>query len=356
MQSVRDGLAQLEQLASSSSDVGDADLLGQVTDLYFATASQHTNRDIASFGDVMERLAYRLDVDPRAAFADRIADASNASRRLLRRLVSDEIVVAEPVLSRSQSLSERDLEEIAATCDPGHLLALSRRRIVPPDLADVIVMRGDRKALIALAANAGVVLSRRGFTQLLRRAEKIRELREIIDLRGVVGADLVTRLWLRMTGWKAVEKPEECEAGVPEEPATADLPVTDEPTEEAPATDSKARLDALSAGDDEETSAEESALLDAARAYNVPEMVRCLCELTKTDRNTVEHLLLEAELRPLSVFCKAYDIDGTTFAALVGLRVESGKLQASDLVKAMRRYAAMSPSRARELLESIQQQ
>ena len=225
MRCAREGLAQLEKLATSDADLCEADLLGQVTDLFFATAGQHSDHDVASFGDVMERLAYTLDLDPRAAFARRIADAAKASPRLLRRLATDDIAVAEPVLTRSQSLSEQDLEEIAGTCEPDHLLALSRRPSVPPDLADVIVTRGDRKALVALAGNAGLVLSRRGFTQLLRRAETIRELQGIIDRRGVVGADMVTRLWLRMTGWKSAEEPAEIATPAPE----------DEPAPEPPA-------------------------------------------------------------------------------------------------------------------------
>ena len=353
MQGAREGLAQLEKLATSDADLCEADLLGQVTDLFFATAGQHSDHDVASFGDVMERLAYTLDLDPRAAFAQRIADAAKASPRLLRRLATDDISVAEPVLTRSQSLSEQDLEEIAGTCEPGHLLALSRRPSVPPDLADVIVTRGDRKALVALAGNAGLVLSRRGFTRLLRRAETIRELQGIIDRRGVVGADMVTRLWLRMTGWKSAEEPAEIDEPAPEEEPAPEPPPIDEAEPEDPGPDAVERLEELAEEPEEEQSEDNAALLAAARANDVPAVVDCLCFLSEMDRPTVEHLLLEAELRPFSVFCKAHEIDGTTFAALAGIRVEAGKLQAAELVKAMRRYASMTTAHAQELLSSV---
>ena len=355
MQSARKDLAQLEKQAANDADVCQADLLGQVTDLFFATAGQHTDNDVASFGDVMERLAYNLDVDPRAAFAARIADAAKASPRLLRRLATDEIVVAEPVLSRSKSLSERDLEEIAGTCEPDHLLALSRRPSVPAELADVIVTRGDRKALVALAGNAGLVLSRRGFTQLLRRAETNRELQRIIDHRGVVGADMVTRLWLRMTGWQNAEEPAEIDEAEPEEAPAPEPPAPEPATEEEPEPDASPRFEKLAEEEPEEEQSEDNAvLLAAARANDVPAVIECLCTLSEMDRPTIEHLLLEVELRPFSVFCKAHEIDGTTFAALAGLRVEAGKLQAAGLVKAMRRYASMSTARAQELLSSVQ--
>lgn len=356
MQDARDCLAELEQLAMSGSDMDSADLLGQVTDLYLATADRHTDDDIASFGKVMERLAYKLDADPRAAFAERIADAETVPRRLLRRMATDQIVVAEPILSRSQSLSEQDLEEIATTCEPDYLLALSRRPLLSLELADLIVNRGDRKALIALAANDDLALSRRGFVKLLRRAETIRELQEIIDRRGVVGADVLSRIWLLLKGWQTDVKPEECGGSAPESGATANLPAADEDPQGRPAADAKAQFERLSEEADAEKTDTKSMLLDAARANDLPEVLRCLCALTETDQTSVEHLLLEAELRPFSVFCKAHDIDGTTFASLAQLRVETGQLQAGEVVKAMRRYAAMSSARAQELLNSIQQQ
>src|SRR5262249_13162901 len=54
----------------------------------------------------------------------------------------------------------------------GHLLAMSERTKLSPDLTDIIVQRGDREVVRRTAINAGALFSEGGYTELIRRASQ----------------------------------------------------------------------------------------------------------------------------------------------------------------------------------------
>ena len=71
-----------------------------------------------------------------------------------------DIAIAGPLLRRSP-VHRRDgaLIEIARMKGQGHLLAMSERPALSPDLTDVIVRRGDREVVRRAAGNAGALFS-----------------------------------------------------------------------------------------------------------------------------------------------------------------------------------------------------
>ena len=52
----------------------------------------------------------------------------------------------------------------------GHLLAMSERPALSPDLTDVIVRRGDREVVRRAAGNAGARFRSDGYSALIKRA------------------------------------------------------------------------------------------------------------------------------------------------------------------------------------------
>ena len=62
--------------------------------------------------------------------------------------------------------------EIARIKGQGHLLAMSERPTLSPDLTDVILRRGDREVVRRTAANAGAIFSHAGYSGLIKRAGK----------------------------------------------------------------------------------------------------------------------------------------------------------------------------------------
>src|SRR5262249_23882440 len=90
---------------------------------------------------------------------------------------------AAEVLTNSSRLATDTLVEIASTKGQDHLLAISGRANLPEVVTDVIVDRGETKAIRRLANNASARFSEAGFTGMVTRAESDDELTEILGLR-----------------------------------------------------------------------------------------------------------------------------------------------------------------------------
>src|SRR5204863_9920554 len=82
----------------------------------------------------------------------------------------DEILVAGPLLRRSPVIDEQALIEIARAKGQDHLMAMTERPALPPDLTDVIIRRGDRDVVRKTAKNAGAAFSQTGYSTLIKRA------------------------------------------------------------------------------------------------------------------------------------------------------------------------------------------
>jgi len=81
MQNTQSCLIELEALSSETSSDKRRDVLCRVTDLFFLTAERQTADDITIFGNVMERIAYELEVEARAELSERISECDKAPRR-----------------------------------------------------------------------------------------------------------------------------------------------------------------------------------------------------------------------------------------------------------------------------------
>ena len=103
--------------------------------------------------------------------AERLSTLANAPRGLVGQLAhDDEIAIAGPLLRRSPLIDEKMLIEIASEKGQDHLLAMAERPTLSADLTDVIVARGDRKAVRRAAGNAGAAFSEDSYSTLIKRA------------------------------------------------------------------------------------------------------------------------------------------------------------------------------------------
>jgi len=148
-----------------------AEALRRIADLFFEDATKLRPHHIEMFDEILLELVVHAELIARAELAERLSPFANAPRVLVGRLArEDEILVAGPVLRRSPVLGEEDLLEIARLKGQGHLLAMSERRALSPDLTDVIVSRGDREVVRRTAGNHGAIFSESGYGELIRRA------------------------------------------------------------------------------------------------------------------------------------------------------------------------------------------
>jgi uncharacterized protein (DUF2336 family) len=158
-------------------------------------AGSYSEGQIATFGEIIGRLAGEIEVDARIRLAGKLARSSNAPFAVMGRLASDdEIDVARPVLRHSERLDLAALVSCASSKGQPHLLAISERRQIPKAVTDILVVRGSREVVTSVAANSGAQFSATGFQILVRRAEGDAILAERVGLRQDIPAHLFHQL------------------------------------------------------------------------------------------------------------------------------------------------------------------
>ncbi|MEO1040472.1 MAG: DUF2336 domain-containing protein [Pseudomonadota bacterium] len=120
--------------------------------------------------DVLEEMLREAEPDLRAKVALRLADQADAPVGLLRRLAVDAFMIAEPILERSQALTDFDMMEIARQGDVQHRIALAQRDPVSQTVAAALVALGDEPVLKALLRNKSSVLAQETMARLVREA------------------------------------------------------------------------------------------------------------------------------------------------------------------------------------------
>jgi uncharacterized protein (DUF2336 family) len=168
----QDVVDQLEDAFARRDSGRRSESLQRITDLFVTAAKRHSPDQIALFDEVMGRLVAEVETSARATFGHRMATVADAPPRVVRKLALDEAVeVAAPVLLNSERLDDTTLVESAKTGTHGHLMAISRRKVLAEAVTDVLVERGDSAVALSTARNPGAKFSDFGFSTLVRRSE-----------------------------------------------------------------------------------------------------------------------------------------------------------------------------------------
>jgi uncharacterized protein (DUF2336 family) len=314
-------LHDLIELAKEPSSERRRELLRQVTDLFFAGAEAHPSGEMALFDDVLTQLSSEMEEVVRAELAERMADSAAPPRRLLRVLAADAISVAEPVLTRSNALSEEDLLRVARTRGQSHLRAISRRVTVPEAVSDAIVEHGDDATLGVLLRNDGAALSRTAHEAAVDRAAVNPDLHEAVVDRHALPPDLLNEMYFvvearlrdRILEKNAELDPAQLDAALAsgrKRVATRDGAL---PADYAQA---EAAIRAMKASG----AIGPSSLAAFLRNGETTKFLVALSELADVDFHTARRILDRRELDALAIICKAADFDRAlflTFAVLV---------------------------------------
>ena len=144
--------------------------LWHATDLLIA--GRYCEEEIATFGEVIGRLADEIETEARAKLAHRLARIEYSPASVVRKLAFDDAIeVAGPVLRESERLDDVALLENARTKSQAHLLAIAERKSLSPAVTDVLASRGNSAVANAVARNQGAQFSGSGFLHMVQRAE-----------------------------------------------------------------------------------------------------------------------------------------------------------------------------------------
>lgn len=139
-------------------------LVEHVTDLFATGADSYQTEEISLFNAVLERMLPSMETEQKKEVSERLAPIDTTSQKIAYELASDEIDVAQPMLTSSNALKEEDILRLAKTMGQGHLLAISKRDHLEAKVTDVLLERGESPVKQSVAANSGAELSDWGGT------------------------------------------------------------------------------------------------------------------------------------------------------------------------------------------------
>jgi uncharacterized protein (DUF2336 family) len=341
----------LDEIVRNGDPERRAEAARRIADLFFEDAAHLRPRQVDLFDEILIDLVPHAELITRAELAERLSLLGNAPRVLVTRLAREnEILVAGPILRRSPVIDEEALLEIARVKGQGHLLAMSERPKLSPDLTDVIVQRGDRDVIRRTAGNAGALFSESGYTELIKRASydgvltlTVGQRRDLSDVRLkqlLAGSlDVVRRRLfdvVKPDRQNAIKQAMAEITGVPER--------FESKRDFVPA--QRTILALHEAGN-----LNEAALLGFAKSFRYEESVAALSAMSGVKIPVLDNLISGDRHDPILIIGKTIALEWATVRALILLRLGPNRVPApADIETARVNYARLMPSTAERVV------
>lgn len=193
-------IAELKGASEQRSPERWCEILRQMTSLFLMDAHRLTGAQIVVFDAVFLQLVERVEAQTLALLSDNLSGVSAAPPNTMRRLAfHDDILVAGPVLRRSNHLTDGNLVEIANLRSEAHMLEIASRQTVSASLSDELVARGELSVLSRLTQNLGAKLSEDGCAVLVAKARQNKALAEQLVRRSDLPSELRRQLAAKVT-------------------------------------------------------------------------------------------------------------------------------------------------------------
>src|ERR1700753_2087791 len=137
----RSFLIELEDAVSRGTPESCLRALWHATDILIA--GRYSEEQIATFGEVINRLADEIEHTARVELSGKLAPSDNAPLAVIKELAFDDSIdVAGPVLEQSERIDNKTLIASARSKSQQHLLAISKRKSLSDAGTQVLVVRG----------------------------------------------------------------------------------------------------------------------------------------------------------------------------------------------------------------------
>lgn len=345
-------LEAMVELARTPSEANRTRLIEGLTDHFIGEDSAQNENCRVLFGEVVCRLLDRLQVESRANISEKLASLAEIPRAVIRQLAADTIDVAAAVLEKSPVLTDSDLIAIATEMVSEHRLAISRRENLKARVTSTLIESNEVEVNRQLAGNATARFSPTTFRALAEKAKTDQVLLE----RLVEREDLTPAVTVQISPFMSEEMKAKFEKSA-ESSGFSLLDSLDEVTAAASvkksASDAGPDIDALLAQIGAGEAALSRVLEDMADQENFPGIVRILAAMAKLPAKTIRTMLLNIDGTPISVICKALEIDRFAFEAISHLRCEEMNMPHGDMITQTKSYADINPTDARKTLQSL---
>jgi uncharacterized protein (DUF2336 family) len=171
--------------------------LRRLTDLFLVDAASYSDDQVAVFDDVISRLIEKSDRRTLIELSNRLAQVKNAPCRVVGTLARHaDILIAGPLLEKSNVLTDADIVEIADKDrrDPNLLAMIAARPQLSEAVTDVLIRRGNAALARKIINRTDAPISESSFARMVTSVENDKELAAAIAKRDDLPAEL--RPWL----------------------------------------------------------------------------------------------------------------------------------------------------------------
>ena len=326
--------------------------LSRVTDLFVAGAGRYSTQQIEMFDEIFKAFVSVIELKVRARLAFQLATNSDAPTALLQAFASDDdIAVAGPVLKQSTSLSESSLLIASTTKSQSHLCAIAQRESISELVTDILIKRGERDVVHAVAKNSGARISDCGFNGLVLRAADDAELAVHVGSRRDIPRHHLVIL-LETASAEVCEKIvavnlqliEAVKGAVTEVVDEIGLEIRNESTDHAKAKKKVRRLKYW-------RELGEGKVHAAARAQDFEQVALALSILARCPIEVAERAVLDENPGAVQVVAKAAGCSWATVKSLLLMRAAGRRLSKKDLDQARENFERIETQTAQRVLE-----
>jgi hypothetical protein len=318
-------------------------------------AGRYCEEDVATFGEVIERLADEIEVNARAQLAQRLARIDNAPLNVIHKLAfDDEIAVAGPVLRESERLDDDTLVANASTKSQAHLLAISQRKTITEQVTDVLVERGNQEVVTSVVRNEGARFSGAGFLHTVKRAENDSILAEHLGLRRDIPRQLFQQLIAKASddvkNRLALERP-----GMSEQIQNSVSDVTGNlQSKFGPVSKSYFVAKRVVSIQHRMGNLNEKSVSEYARSHKIDEVTIGISLLTALPPDVIDRALFDRNREMLLIMAKALDFSWDTMMALLFLGAKGHRITAGELRETAAAYDGLNAETSRSVLAFYQ--
>jgi uncharacterized protein (DUF2336 family) len=340
-------LQELDEALLRGSAESRAKALAYATDML--VVGRYTDEEIWVFGEVMGRLSDAIEVAVRAELARRLSTTANAPINVVRKLAFDDSIdVAGPILEHSERLDPETLVRNIRTKSQPHLLAISRRKLIPAVVTDELVTRGNHDVVVSVAGNNGASISDFGFVHLIKRGKGDSILVSKIGLR----PDIPKPIFQQLIAKASADVRRKLEQERPELAAEIRTSVA----EVTGSLQSRvaARLGSLASAEKAVTARhrlgrlDEMAIGDYARGHRIEEAMVGLSLLCALPVGAVEHAMADPEM--VLILAKAKGFAWETAMSLLFLGAKEHRIRARELETFKNEFSRLDARTSQDVL------
>jgi len=320
MASENTNLHRLVELAKEPSSERRRDLMREVTDLFLEDPEGYSPTENSQFGEILAQVAKDVETVIRAELADKLADVPSAPGNLMKDLANDDAMeVANPVLQRSESLSEDDLLDIVKSKGHDHAMAVSRREDVSENLSDALVETGNADVLVSLVENKSAQISRTTMEKVVDRSESIPALQSPLLERSDLPPEMMNEMFFFVS--KAIKEQIIEKNGQLDESVIADLIAASQQQVVASLEQQTAQADRKAAKTVESLfrlkQLNERKLMEYLDNGQMDFFTFAFAKLGELDVKTARRILAHPDCEAIAVVSKATGFDRSSFSKMV---------------------------------------